>query len=415
MALKEIKVRIPDLEPGMYVCQLDRPWIETPYLLQGFLIKSQEDIDELLKYCEYVLVDVELSQIVEKKAVQFPNKANLSEENEEAQKRTLIKIKPNIYKDTAGLEAELKTATDSHALLTRVTEDIMENISNNKNLDLPSIKKAINPMVDSIIRNPDAFAWLTRLKSKDNYTYSHSVNASVWAVAFGRHLGLPRPDLQSLAIGALLFDTGKIKLPGKLISNPSRYSQYEFKLIKQHVEHSVDIVRSIDGINDEVINMVKTHHERHNGGGYPGGLSGDMIPIFGKIAGIVDCYDAITSERPFVSAISPHEAVKKLYEWRDIDFQLELVEQFIQVVGIYPVGTIVELSDGRVGVIVAHHRVWRLRPKIMLLLDHNKVAYGNFSTINLITELTGIDGNPLNITKSVEPSLYGIDTEQLYL
>ena len=412
MSLKEIKVRTPDLELGMYVSRLDRPWLETPFLLQGFHIKTQEDINELLKHCEYVFVDVELSQVTEKENPQYLDGSGIASDKE---KQKLTNIKPRNYKDTTDLKAELKAASESHALLTKVTADVMANIANNKNLDLPSIKNAINQMVESIIRNPDAFTWLTRLKSKDNYTYSHSVNTSVWAVAFGRHLGLPKNDLQSLAIGALLFDTGKIKLPSKLINNTSRYSQYEFKLIKQHVEHSVEIVRSIDGINDDVINMVKTHHERHNGGGYPNGLSGNMIPIFGKIAGIVDCYDAITSERPFVLAISPHDAVKKLYEWRDVDFQSELVELFIQVVGIYPAGTIVELSDGRVGVIVAHHRVWRLRPQVMLLLDNNKQSYSNFNTINLITENTGIDGNPLNIHKSIDPHVYGIDPEQLYL
>jgi HD-GYP domain-containing protein (c-di-GMP phosphodiesterase class II) len=181
------------------------------------------------------------------------------------------------------------------------------------------------------------------------------------------------------------------------------------------VEHSVDRLKSIDGIDESILEMVATHHERHNGNGYPNGLAGNGIPIFGKIAGIVDCYDAIISERPFASSMSPHDAVKKLYEWRDIDFQAELVEQFIQVVGIYPVGTIVELSDGRVGVIVAQNRVWRLRPQVMLLLDENKAAYGRFDTINMFTEVTGLDGQSLDIVRSVEPGMYGIDPEQFYL
>ena len=118
---------------------------------------------------------------------------------------------------------------------------------------------------------------------------------------------------------------------------------------------------------------------------------------------------------PFASAMSPHDAIKKFYEWRDIDFQAELIEQFIQVVGIYPVGTIVELSNGTVGVIVAQHRVWRLRPKIMLLLDENKVYYNHFDTIDLYTEVNDDDGNTLEIVKSIEPGMYGIDPEQFYL
>jgi hypothetical protein len=161
--------------------------------------------------------------------------------------------------------------------------------------------------------------------------------------------------------------------------------------------------------------MVQTHHERHNGSGYPNGLSGNRISIFGKIAGIVDCYDAIISERPFAYAMSPHDAIKKLYEWRDLDFQAELVEQFIQVVGIYPVGTVIELSDGRVGVVYAQNRVWRLRPQVMLLLDQNKDAYSNFDIINLMSETSDADGNSLDIVRSVEPGMYGIDPEQFYL
>lgn len=411
MSLKEIKVRIPDLEPGMYVSKLDRPWVETPYLLQGFQIESREDIDELFNHCKYVYVDVELSRAVDNQKLS-PRKAELSD-NEK--KKYLTNIKPVKYEDKAELDDELKSARENHSVLSNVAENIMLDISNNKKLDLPSLKKAITPMVNSIIRNPDAFSWLTRMKHKDNYTYNHSVSTSVWAVAFGRHLGMPKKDLQSLAIGALLFDVGKMRLPDKLINNPKRFNQYEFKLVKTHIEHSLEIVNTISGISDDVIEMVKTHHERHNGSGYPNGLKGNEISIFGKIAGIVDCYDAIISERPFASAMSPHDAVKKFYEWRDIDFQAELIEQFIQVVGIYPVGTIVELNDGKVGVIVAQHKVWRLRPKIMLLLDEDKNYYDNFDVIDLYINESAEDGNTLEIVKSIEPGMYGIDPEQFYL
>lgn len=410
MSLKEIKVRTPDIELGMYVSRLDRPWLETPYLLQGFSIETQIDIDELGKYCEYVYIDVALSKEIEHEPP-YPNKT----ENNKQKKQFLTQLNPKEYPEKVELDDELKTARDSHRVLANTIEEVMVDVSNNKSVNLPALKKAINPMVDSIIRNPDAFAWLTRMKSKDNYTYNHSISSSVWCVAFGRHLGLPKKDLQALAIGGLLFDAGKMKLPDKLIKNTSRYNQYEFKLIKQHVDHSVDIVKSIDSASEEIIAMVRTHHERHNGSGYPAGLSGDEIPLFGKIAGIVDCYDAIISERSFVSAMSPHDAVIKLYEWRNIDFQAELIEQFIQVVGIYPVGTIVELSDGRVGVIIAHHKVWRLRPRIMMLLDHDKETYSSFDVINLFTEITDDNGEPLNIIKSLEPGAYGIDPEQFYL
>jgi putative nucleotidyltransferase with HDIG domain len=411
MSIKEIKVRVPDIELGMYVTRLDRPWLETPYILQGFVVKTLDDIAELEKYCKYVYVDVTLSEVVEDKSFERQKKFSASDE----EKQYLTSVKPIQYTDVTALDVELKTARDNHNTLVSFAEDIMGDIANNKKLSLPALQSAIDPMVDSITRNPDAFSWLTRMKRKDDYTYNHSVSTSIWAVAFGRHLGLPKKDLQSLAMGALLFDVGKMRLPEKLINNSNRYNQYEFKLIKQHVLHSVDIVHSISDISEDVVTMVQTHHERHNGNGYPAGLKGNTIPIFGRIAGIVDCYDAIISDRPFASAISPHNAIKKLYEWRNIDFQAELVEQFIQVVGIYPVGTVVELSDGRVGVVFAQNRVWRLRPQIMLLLDENKEAYSDFDIINLMTEIKDAAGNSLDITRSVEPGMYGIDPEQFYL
>lgn len=411
MALKEIKVRLEDLEIGMFVSRLDRPWIETPYLIQGFLLKTREDIDALEKYCEFVYVDVVLSEEPKK---QGPNYNGVARTNDEI-KQQLIGSVPKKYKDKTNMNDELVSARDTHRVLSHTVGDVMNDIANNKTLDGTALKRAINPMLDSIISNPDAFVWLTRMKYKDNYTYNHAVSASVWAVSFGRHLGFPRPKLQSLALGAMLFDIGKMKLPEKLINNPKRYNQFEYELVKKHIDYSLEILNNTKGIGADVIEMVATHHERHNGSGYPNGMLGDQIPILGKIAGIVDCYDAIISDRVFATALSPHDAVKKLYDWRDIDFQAELVEQFIQVVGIYPVGTVIEVSDGRVGVIVAQHRVWRLRPQVMMLLDVDKKPLENFDVIDLFTQVEDADGKPLNIVKCVEPGLYGIDPEEFYL
>jgi len=411
MALKEIKVRIEDLEIGMFVSKLDKPWIETPYLIQGFLLKTREDIDALEKLCKFVYVDVLLSEEPKKRV---KNENRVSRTDNEIKKQLIGSI-PKKYKEKTNMNDELVTARDTHRVLSHTVGDVMNDIANNKTLDGIALKKAINPMLDSIISNPDAFAWLTRMKYKDNYTYNHAVSASVWAVSFGRHLGMPRPKLQSLALGAMLFDIGKMKLPEKLINNPKRYNQFEYELVKKHTDYSLEILKNTKGIGDDVIEMVATHHERHNGSGYPNGMAGDQIPIFGKIAGIVDCYDAIISDRVFATALSPHDAVKKLYDWRDIDFQAELVEQFIQVVGIYPVGTVIELSDGKVGVIVAQNKVWRLRPQVMILLDPDKKPLDNFNVIDLFTHVEDEGGDPLDIVKCVEPGLYGIDPEEFYL
>ena len=292
---------------------------------------------------------------------------------------------------------------------------MMEKIKANGQLDAPQVIQSIEPMVESVIRNPDACIWLAKMKNKDSYTYKHSMSASIWAVALGRQIGLPIKTLKDLAVGALLFDIGKLKIPEEILNKKTRLSEKEFNYVKTHVEEGVKLLKQQGSFNQTVIDMVAYHHERFNGNGYPGQLAGTKIPIFSRIAAIVDCYDAITSERPYAKALSPSAAVRKLYEWRDIDFQAELIEEFIQAIGIYPAGTLVELSSGEVGAVLAEYRSRRLRPQILLLLNQNKEALCELATINLLEVTEDGQGRPLEIARALEPGAYGIDPESLYL
>lgn len=280
---------------------------------------------------------------------------------------------------------------------------------------MAAVKASVNGMVESILRNPDAFIWLAKLKDKDAYTYIHSIDTCALAIAFGRHLGLPRRELQHLAVGTLLFDLGKMKLPAELLSKPGKLTADEFDLVKQHVQYSVELMSEIKGIDKKSLEVAQTHHERHNGTGYPAGLAGTDIPVFGRIGALVDCYDAITSDRPYARALSQHEAVLKLYEWRDVDFQAEMIEQFIQCLGIYPTGSVVELSTGEVGIVLSQNRIRRLRPKVMVILDKDKVAYDFSPVLDLATETEDQEGNPLSVLQPLESGAYGIDPKDYYL
>jgi len=175
------------------------------------------------------------------------------------------------------------------------------------------------------------------------------------------------------------------------------------------VSYGLEILQESGVINQDVIDMVAYHHERFNGSGYPKGLRSDDIPAFARIAAIVDTYDAITSNRSHAHARSPSEAIKLLYGSRDTEFQAELVEAFIQAVGIYPAGTLVELSSGEVGVVVAEYRTRRLRPKIMVLLDADKRQLGKSRMIDLQDASSDESIKSLNIVKSLEPGAYGVD------
>jgi putative nucleotidyltransferase with HDIG domain len=417
MALKEIKIRIPDLEVGMYVSRLDKPWLETEFLFQGFFIGSQDDIDRLAGQFEYVYVDVEQSRPSESTVVLFAQSSSRKTSASVSDKESLTGIKPREHPIQSSFDEELIKARDSYQELTTTVSGILDSLTvgDHKEVNYPALKSAVEPMVESIVRNPDAYAWLTRMRLKDNRSYQHSVNTAIWAVALGRHLGFPKPELTLLALGGLLFDIGKIRLPEKLLQKTGPYNKYELKIMQEHVQHGVAILRETPGIDDRILEMVFTHHERHDGSGYPQGLKGNAIPIFGKIAGIVDSYVSITSGRPYAATLSPHEAVKKLYEWREVDFQSELVEQLIQVIGVYPVGTVVEISDGRIGVVVVQNKEWRLKPQVMLLRDAHKKPLGSYEVLDLYAAGQEPGSEPLHIKRGVDPEPYGIDPDEYYL
>jgi HD-GYP domain-containing protein (c-di-GMP phosphodiesterase class II) len=282
-------------------------------------------------------------------------------------------------------------------------------------LDLGKLREGIDAMIDSITRNPSAFNWLKEIKRKDNYSYQHALGCSVWAASFGRHLGLEREDLRELALGGLLFDVGKTRLPPELLAKKQRLDVNEDALVRRHVEYGVELLERTPGISPAILEMVATHHERHNGKGYPRGLSGSEIPINGRITGLIDSYDALTHQRTYAQGLSPHQAVAELYQSRGMLFQAELVEQFIQTCGIYPTGSLVELSNGQVGVVTAVHSLKRLRPSVMLLLDSDKLPLAQFRTIELGEVMEDSTGLPLGIKSGLPPRAYGIDPAELFL
>lgn len=410
--IRKVKVLVEDLRTGMYVSGLDRPWLETPYLLQGFLLNTDDDLKEVRKYCRFVYVDIaksiNLEGLSHHKPAQRPRPADVT-------KHLFPNRTRQPYKDANTLDDELPRAKTIVNDLSQMVSSLMADIARNERVDMKAVKEAVDPMIDSMTRNPDACVWLARMKSKDSYSYRHAVSCSIWAVALGRQLGLPKADLRILAQGGLLFDIGKVKLPDALLQKPGRLTPEEFALAKTHVELGVELLRGTPDIPKQILTLAEHHHERYDGSGYPKGLKGDEIPVFARIIGVVDCYDAITSERPYASAISPSEAVRNLYEWRDMAFQAEIVEEFIQAIGMYPAGTLIELNTGEVGVVVSEYRTRRLRPKLLMILDEHKQRLPELISLDLSEQKTTASGAPLDIARSLEAGAYGIDAETLYI
>lgn len=435
MRLVRQKVLVSDLAIGMYVCELDRPWLETPFLMQGFLIETENDINTLADYCEFVYIDVARAA---GEAATFNHDIVPLKEADPQQGEHVVtplrpaKAQPTIvrtdkhrlmklldgrpvrkYRDSIEWNREVKAAKKAVEGLNAAIKEMFVTIKQGSGIQFSKLKQAVSPLVSSIERNPDACIWLARLKNQDSYIYKHSVASSIWAVALGRELGLPPAELKSLALGALLMDIGKLRVPQELLRKKGAVSEQELKILRDHVNHSLDALKKTSSTNQDVWNMVAYHHERYDGSGYPHGLSGDEIPLFAKIAGIVDCYDAMTSDRPYTRAASPSSAIKHLYHARDKEFDAVLVEEFIQAVGLYPAGTLVLLSSGEVAVVIAEGRTRRLKPKVLLLLDAEKRPLDELKVINLLEAQCPDTGKSIDILQSLEPGSFGIDPETI--
>jgi HD-GYP domain-containing protein (c-di-GMP phosphodiesterase class II) len=403
----ERKIKTDILKLGMYVTRLDRPWLETPFLFQGFYANSDKDLSDLRQHCRFVFIDDEKGVKADQYLDEEPDKPALGLD------RGILQEQKIIYPTSVDLKIELEAARDGERLLTEHVANIMIDVQNGGKISVSTIKSTVTGMIESILRNPDAYMWLRKLQKADSYLYSHAIDVSVLAVAFGRHLGLDKIELEDLAVGTMLFDIGKMKLPVELLTKPGKLTDAEFALMRRHVEYSVKLMEGTRGISPRSIDIALTHHERHNGKGYPRRLPGAQIPVFGRIAAIVDCYDAIVSKRPYSAPLPPHEAIAKIYEWRNFDFQEDLVEQFIQCLGIYPTGSIVELNTGAVGIVLAQNPVRRLRPKLMVILDENKKPLASFQTIDLFLEQA--NDTQIEITRALERGAFGIDPKDYFL
>ncbi len=405
----------------MYVAELDRPWRETPFLFQGFEIHTLEELDRLKSLCKHVYIETEplYDKVLAKPRIAPAVAANNPPVNAQSRAREYIvlhkfytkqKWVPR-YLDQETLEGELPRAREIEAETTQLIFGIMDDVRFGRSIDTATAKKAVRGIVQSIIRNPDALICLSQLKDKDRYTAEHSLRVCLLALAFGRHLELSEEELNVLGIGALLHDIGKMKVPNEILNKPARLTDQEFEIMKSHVPRGVEILERTKGISPIAVDVARYHHERFDGHGYALGLRGEQIGLFGQIGAIVDCYDAITSDRAYHEGMTAHDALRKMYEWRRTDFHDKLVEQFIQCMGIYPIGSLVEMNTGSIGVVVSINRMRRLRPRVVLVLAPDKQPYVPMKVIDLMHEVAEPSA-VLEIRRVLPAGAFGINPTQ---
>ena len=312
------------------------------------------------------------------------------------------------YSISTELSSELRVGTLAYFSIQQEFTRISKAIKSGSPLQIERIDPLLKALVDSIIRNPAAGVWLARLKSKSSYAHRHCISCAILCAVMGCQLGFDTESMHRLSLAGLLMDSGKLLLADSLLRKTQSLSPAEQQETQRHTELGLEAVASAD-LPEEVLQVIRYHHERFDGSGYPDGLSGTQIPLFARIAAIVDCYDAMTSPRYYATPIVHSEAIMKLAGWRKTLFQKELVDTFIQAIGLYPPGSLVELTSGEVAVVSDFRVGMGRKPELTVILDANK----NRLTRKKALKLTGKEGN-IDIAKNLPPDAYNLDPEALF-
>ncbi len=339
-----IPIATDALQPGMYVAELDRSWLHSPFAGAGFAITGQEQIDELRQTCKYVYVDPALSEPSLMGWLPEPVPADPHEDGPVAATRR-------------ALDHTLKSV----ATIVRVAR--RQGV-----IDLESVSLCATQLVERAVQYTDLLHWFLRTDNQDCFLVRRSVGTAAVAVTLGRHLGFDRPALRALATGGLLLDIGKIAVPVPILAKPAALDFHEQHYVRRHVDRGLALVAGRD-LPSRAIEMMAGHHERADGSGYPHGQKGSEIPLFGRIAALADTFDALTLNRRYAAAISPNAALRQLDALREAKFDAALVTELILAFGVYPVGTLVELTDGRVGLVCGQRPREALHPHVVLTHD----------------------------------------------
>lgn len=519
---------------GMFVCELDRPWLGTPFLLEGLLIEDAEQIATLMALCEFVYIDRTVSlgehylapqkksiavqhhasSNIYQSAVPSPSTAsarpqssklsqskeqlsffkvmreiqdfkqdfnqsaaqtashnstnvNLSYLSQEAELDTegaltdltlskqikadlsrfvsgLKGWRPNLKRRTNSLStqadqnktlADLDTATHLHHTLIeekhpveqeistiyptyektqQVTREFFNAMAEGQLVDLNKVDETLNEMVDSIERNSDALLWLARLKQTDDYSYNHALNVSIMLMALANFMALPKKQIKDLGLAGLLQDIGKVKIPKDLLQKREKISAEEYEIFKKHVDYALALLEVTSSISSTTMIAVSQHHERIDGSGYPFQLKGKQISLPGQMAGLVDTYCALTSNKAYAKGVYNQSALEKIHALRDSKFDGHLIDQLVQFLGMYPVSSLVELNSGEVGVVIQQNSVRRLLPKVMILLNPDKTKNEYPPTLNLINAPLTPSGEPYKIVRGLPPDSYGLNINNYF-
>lgn len=397
------KIAVADLKLGMYVEKLDRPWLGTPFLMQGLHLQTDSDIKEVQRICEYVYISAQDRPAAAGAPAGAGQRSAQTESAPDPAGRRLEKM--------VRFAEHLDQAAQIRAKTERLIDTLHGDVRAGRRIDPTPAKDLVGDMVANIAYNPDVMVWLTHLKNRDRYTALHSLNVATLALVFGTFLEMDESELRELGLGALLHDIGKLRISLEVLNKPGKLLDDEYAVMKRHPEIGTELLKSSAGLSSDVLDIVYCHHERALGQGYPRGLRGDDIPFYAQIVAIVDVYDALTSDRVYRDGMSPAKAMKLMHGGKGKEFDPALLEQFTRCIGLFPAGSLVELSTGEVGVVIQGNGNKAATPIMMLILDGSKRKYYPLRILDL--KLFETSPTAPKIDRVLPPGSYGIQTLEL--
>lgn len=388
------KVNVGDLQNGMYVTELDRPWVGTPFMFQGFLIETDEELEQLKSLCIFVIVDETQSKV----AVGSVGKP--ADDSGTPSKTDSV---PKLPIQSVGRPPKTRAS---------VQENIGQMLTNAKSgepIDIKESQKIVARLVQQST-NHNLMMQMSNLRNRQDRNAGHALNTAILAIAFGKHLGHSEERLNYLGLGAILHDIGKARIPNEILNKTGKLTDEEMTLVKRHPNDGYEMLMAADKVPDEVLNMVRHHHERVDGSGYPTGIKGNDVPLSVGIISLADAYETLTTDNPYQPALTPVQAQQRLRTTGTESFGKDLLQDFMRFMGLYPIGSVVKLSSGDIAVVFSADPKTRMRPLIILVRDEKGVEIRPHRLVNLAV----LPESKLSISDIVDPKKYSIDVATIF-